>query len=158
MPMLPVHQGWAASQAITSARSRCSASGYSSVATPPLEPVPRTSTRATAKPNSSAKRAYSGRQPAVMSSLRYGSASRMQGAGCTSGRNSVTDSRTPSLISISACIQPLLATQPVAHDAALSHLRRRSTGASSPPVRAIRRGETAGTSLTRCVRRSTTHP
>ena len=48
MPTAPVHHGCSASQAMTSHRSRCSCSGYSSVASPSDDPVPRTSTRATA--------------------------------------------------------------------------------------------------------------
>ena len=59
MPTAPVDQGWSASQAMTAARSDCSSAGYSSVAMPSDEPVPRTSTRATAKPPSSARRRYS---------------------------------------------------------------------------------------------------
>ena len=50
MPTLPLHQGWAASHSTASYPSRVSASVYSSYATPPDEPVPRTSTRHRAKP------------------------------------------------------------------------------------------------------------
>jgi hypothetical protein len=48
MPTLPSHQSWAAIHAIASGRSRCSASWYSSTASPGEHPVPRTSMRATA--------------------------------------------------------------------------------------------------------------
>ncbi len=48
MPTLPSHHSWAASQAMTVTRSDCSASGYSSVASPSDEPVPRRSSRHTA--------------------------------------------------------------------------------------------------------------
>ena len=61
IPTLPLDHGWEASQAMTSARSVCSSGGYSSVAIPSEDPVPRTSTRATAKPPSSARRRYSPR-------------------------------------------------------------------------------------------------
>ena len=45
MPTVPSDHGWVASQSITVAMSVRSTSGYSSVAMPSLEPVPRTSTR-----------------------------------------------------------------------------------------------------------------
>ena len=45
-----MHHGWAAIQATTSTPSRCSASVYSSSATPPELPVPRTSSRTQANP------------------------------------------------------------------------------------------------------------
>ena len=45
MPTVPSDQGCVASQSITVARSVRSTAGYSSVAMPSLEPVPRTSTR-----------------------------------------------------------------------------------------------------------------
>jgi hypothetical protein len=45
MPTVPSDHGWVASQWITVAMSVRSTSGYSSVAAPSLDPVPRTSTR-----------------------------------------------------------------------------------------------------------------
>ncbi len=48
IPTLPSHHGWSASQPITSTRSDCSTTGYSSVASPSEEPVPRRSSRQTA--------------------------------------------------------------------------------------------------------------
>ena len=51
MPTYPFDQSWPASQAMTSARSRCSDAGYSSVARPSEEPVPRRSTRTRNRPS-----------------------------------------------------------------------------------------------------------
>ena len=45
MPMLPVHQGWAAIQAMTSRQSSCSCFRYSSSSRPSDSPEPRMSTR-----------------------------------------------------------------------------------------------------------------
>jgi hypothetical protein len=61
IPTDPVDHGWAASQPMTWQRSACSLAGYSSVATPSDDPVPRRSTRATAYPCSPHSRSYSGR-------------------------------------------------------------------------------------------------
>ena len=61
MPNIPtrlVLHGWAAIHWMTVRRSLRSTSGYSSVASPPEDPVPRRSTRTTANPPSSAKRTY----------------------------------------------------------------------------------------------------
>ena len=100
MPTLPSHQPCSASHPMTSARSRCSRAGYSSVASPPDEPVPRRSSRHTAYENSSRSRVYSGRYEEVRSSLRYGSASRMHGCGpmAAPGAYTVADRDTPSSI------------------------------------------------------------
>ena len=81
MPTFPVHQSCAASQAMTSQMSACSCAWYSSSAIPSEEPVPRRSSRQTAKPPSSQSRSYSLAYDAVRSSMRYGSASRIAGAG-----------------------------------------------------------------------------
>ena len=48
MPTSPVHQGCAASQAMTSSASSCSIFSYSSRITPKESPAPRRSTRALA--------------------------------------------------------------------------------------------------------------
>ncbi len=49
MPTEPVHQGWSASQAMTTSASRCSCSVYSPAgSSPSLLPVPLMSTRAPA--------------------------------------------------------------------------------------------------------------
>ena len=45
IPVAPVHQGWAASQASTSTASSCSWGRYSSSSTPSELPLPRMSTR-----------------------------------------------------------------------------------------------------------------
>ncbi len=45
IPTAPVHHGWVASHSTASKPSRVSSSVYSSSATPPDDPVPRTSTR-----------------------------------------------------------------------------------------------------------------
>ena len=45
MPTRPLHQGCAASQAMTSSASSCSALEYSSSSTPSESPLPRMSTR-----------------------------------------------------------------------------------------------------------------
>jgi hypothetical protein len=111
MPTAPVDHGCAASQAITWHRSACSLAGYSSVATPSDDPVPRRSTRATAYPYSRHRRSYSGRYDAVASSLRYGSASSTTGAArpssAPSGRYKLTASRTPSSIGIQLRRSPM---------------------------------------------------
>src|SRR4030095_10249180 len=96
---------------ITRHRSACSVAGYSSAAIPSDDPVPRRSTRATAYPYSPHNRSYSGRDDAVASSLRYGSASSTTGAGRPSsappGRNRLTASRTPSSIGIQLRRSPI---------------------------------------------------
>ena len=48
MPTLPLHQGCAASQAITSTASACSCGRYSSASRPSESPEPRMSTRTAA--------------------------------------------------------------------------------------------------------------
>jgi len=72
IPTRPFDHGSAASHAITSAMSSSSRGVYSSRGTPSEEPVPRTSSRHTAYPNSSANRWYSSRyvEVPVRSSLR----------------------------------------------------------------------------------------
>ncbi len=45
MPMLPVHQGWAAIHFTTSRQSSCSCFRYSSCSSPSDSPEPRMSTR-----------------------------------------------------------------------------------------------------------------
>ena len=70
MPTRPLHHSCAASQATTSTRSACSAGGYSSVASPADEPVPRRSSRHTANPNRSRRSSYPTAYDDVRSSLR----------------------------------------------------------------------------------------
>ena len=59
MPTRPVDHSCAASHSITAQMSACSCAVYSSVAIPEEEPVPRTSSRHTARPPSSQSRSYS---------------------------------------------------------------------------------------------------
>ncbi len=50
MPTAPLHQGWAAIQAMVSTASSCSCTRYSSSSTPSLSPLPRWSMRIPAMP------------------------------------------------------------------------------------------------------------
>ena len=59
IPTFPVHQSCAASHVMTSQTSACSCGWYSSSAMPWDDPVPRRSSRHTAKPPSSHRRRYS---------------------------------------------------------------------------------------------------
>ena len=110
IPTEPLHHGWDASHSTASYPSRVSSAVYSSSATPPDDPVPRTSTRQSAKPRAA------NHSPRVTSaarrqlSLPYGIISRIAGnrpsfsptasptpsPGCGVGRQMLADSSTPS--------------------------------------------------------------
>ncbi len=58
MPTDPLHQGWAASQAITAAASACSCGRYSSSSRPSESPEPRASSLAKAIPHCASLRPH----------------------------------------------------------------------------------------------------
>ena len=102
MPTRPFDHSCAASHAITSQMSACSSAVYSSTAIPPDEPVPRMSSRQTAKPPSSAEALVLGRvgRREVVHPVRE----RLEhtGAGQLSGSQSRAASRVPSAAVIQA--------------------------------------------------------
>src|SRR6185312_2143789 len=101
MPTLPVHQGWAAIQAMISHASACSWGRYSSSRIPSDSPVPRMSARTQAKPWPAMYGRWRESRTAVPSFRRYGRNSKMAGTGrsaASSGSQIRAARRVPSAI------------------------------------------------------------
>src|SRR3954454_23751194 len=127
IPTFPSHHGWAASQATASTPSSVSSAVYSSSATPPDEPVPRTSTRHRAYPRAAnhAPRAWSAARRQL--SLPYGMSSRI--AGCRarlSGRQMFADSSIPSRTRIRASQSTVTSKRGALAERSRSVIRRKS--------------------------------
>src|SRR5262245_48538032 len=102
IPTEPLHHGCTASHSTASYPSRVSSAVYSSSATPPDDPVPRTSSRHKAKPRAANHSPCATSTARRQLSLPYGIISRMTGnrssrrAPSGTGRQRFADSSTPS--------------------------------------------------------------